>query len=196
MIAGILLAAGDSRRFGSAKLIEPLPDGTPIGVAAALRLATGVDTMFVVLRPEDRPLARLLAMAGLEAITCAGSSEGVGASLACGVRAASAADGWLIALADMPFIAPETIAAVARALRDGAPIAAPVNAGRRGHPVGFSREHFAALAALSGDLGARSVIAAADRLVLLPVADPGIHVDIDTREDLIDTRVDLRQAAP
>jgi molybdenum cofactor cytidylyltransferase len=109
----------------------------------------------------------------------------MGASLACGVAAAGDADAFVIALADMPWIRPATIGAVVEALAGGADIAAPVQRGERGHPVGFAGRHRDALAALSGDEGARAVVARnRSGLVLVPVDDPGALRDVDERAGL------------
>lgn len=185
MIAGVLLAAGDSRRFRSRKLLHPLADGTPIGVRSAENLVAAVDRAFAVLAPDDRELSALLAPTGVIICPCQRSREGMGASLACGVRASPDADGWIIALADMPFLMPSTIAAVAQALRDGAPLAAPACGGQRGHPVGFTRRYHAELEQLTGDAGARDIVKReSQELRLLSIEDPGMHRDIDTPEDL------------
>lgn len=185
MIAGILLAAGEARRFGARKLLHPLADGTAIGVRSARNLAGAVDRAIAVVSPDDDELIGRLAETAVEVCPCPRSRDGMGASLGCGVCAAPHADGWVIALADMPFVLPATIAAVAQALREGAPIAAVMYAGRRGHPVGFAREYFAELAALSGDVGAKSILRRDQaRIVALAVNDPGIHRDIDTPRDL------------
>jgi molybdenum cofactor cytidylyltransferase len=95
------------------------------------------------------------------------------------------AAGWVVALADMPWIAPESIARVAAAVATGAQVAAPFHRGERGHPVGFGRACYAELAALSGDIGARAVIAAhRDALVRIDVDDLGILRDVDAPADL------------
>ncbi|MCK6431127.1 MAG: NTP transferase domain-containing protein, partial [Burkholderiaceae bacterium] len=140
-----------------------------------------------VVRPIDdepqRALHAALAAAGCRLVVCERAGEGMGASLACGVRAASDAAGWLIALADMPAIAPATIAAVAQALRTGHMAAAPFVGDRRGHPVGFSAACFEELARLTGDAGARSVLADHPPF-RVAVDDPGALLDIDSPSDL------------
>jgi molybdenum cofactor cytidylyltransferase len=101
------------------------------------------------------------------------------------VRVAGAADGYLVALADMPFVRPSTIAAVRDALASGALLAAPYWRARRGHPVGFAGSLRAELEALTGDEGARRVLASHEaRLVKVPVGDPGAIRDIDKPSDL------------
>jgi len=186
VIAGILLAAGEGRRFGGGKLLQPLADGTPLALAAADTLRRGgVERVMAVVRPDDPGLARHLEGAGAEAVPSAASERGMGASLAAGVAAAPEAEGWLIALADMPWIAPATVAAVAGAVRAGALLAAPVHGGRGGHPVGFSAALGDELRALDGDAGARGVVAGhRQRLVQVAVDDPGVLRDVDEPGDL------------
>lgn len=186
MITGILLAAGSATRFGSNKLLHALPNGMPIAAAAARNLKAAVPTALAVVRPEDHALAELFAAEGLTVVPCATAAQGMGASLACGVRASSHAHGWIIALADMPFIQPATILAVRRPLEQGLPLSAPVFQGQRGHPVGLGQEFFEALANLSGDQGARSILAAnAARIAMVACADPGILADIDSTNDVL-----------
>jgi len=70
-------------------------------------------------------------------------------------------------------------------LADGALIAAPFHQGKRGHPVGFGKACHDALAALTGDEGAKTIVAAnQDRVTRIDVDDAGILRDIDTREDM------------
>jgi len=107
----------------------------------------------------------------------------MGVSLAWGVRAAPVASGWIVALADMPWIRPGTIGRVVDALRHGASIAAPARLGMRGHPVGFGADRYAELIGLTGDAGAKAVLEA-HRAQLIDTDDPGILRDVDTRQDL------------
>ena len=191
-LVGILLAAGSGARFGGAKLLAPLPaathgvgTGTAIGVASGLHMLSALPEVIAVVRPGDSMLAGQLRAAGAQVVECARADEGMGASLACGVAAAADADGWVVALADMPWIAPATIAVVADALRDGADIVATTHIGVRAHPVGFSRPHYAALTALAGDEGAKSILAAhRESLQLVEIADSGVVRDVDTPADL------------
>ena len=196
-IVGILLAAGQGTRFGGAKLLAPLPTashsvaaGTPVGVAACRHLVAAVADVVAVIRPGDPALAQQLREAGARVVECQRADDGMGASLACGVTAAPDADGWVVALADMPWLAPATIFSVADALTAGADIAAPIIDGERAHPVGFSRRHFAALVALTGDVGAKSLVAEnRESMRLIATDDEGARRDVDTILDLRDQRL-------
>lgn len=182
---GLLLAAGSATRFGSDKLQHALPHGVAIAVQAARHLRAGVASVIAVVRPGADATARALAAEGCEVVVCEKAAEGMGASLACAARAAGAADGYLVALGDMPFVRPSTISAVREALAAGALLAAPYWRARRGHPVGFAGSLRAELEALAGDEGAKRVLAAHEaRLVKVPVGDPGAIRDIDRPSDL------------
>lgn len=190
-IAGILLAAGLGRRYDPSgarlKLLQPAPAGpragSPLAQAALANLLAAVDDVVAVVRRADddrqRQLHRMLEAAGAQLAICDEADDGIGRSIARGVGARPDAAGWLIALADMPAVAPATIAAVRDALVDGHDAAAPVHGGRRGHPVGFGRRCREALLALRGDRGARDVLARF-RPRLIDVDDPGCLLDIDT----------------
>jgi molybdenum cofactor cytidylyltransferase len=183
-IVGLLLAAGSATRFGSDKLLHRLPHGVPIAVQAARHLHTVVPSIYAVVKPGADELARALAP-HCQIIVCENAAEGMGASLACAVRAAGRADGYLVALADMPFVRTASIAAVRDALAAGAPLAAPYWRAKRGHPVGISGGFFDQLVALGGDEGAKSILQAnQERLLKVPVGDPGAIRDIDTPGDL------------
>jgi molybdenum cofactor cytidylyltransferase len=148
-----------------------------------LRIA--LQDVVAVVRPGDESIARMLAGEGARVVVAQRADEGLGASLAAGIAALDSDRGYVVALADMPWIAPATIAGVAQAIVDGASVAAPVYRGQRGHPVGFAREHRDALLALTGDEGAKSIVQAhRDALVTIDVDDAGVLADIDTPDDL------------
>lgn len=188
-IVGLLLAAGQGRRFGADKLLQPLTNGTPVAVAAARALKAACPCSIAVLRPEQDVLAVLLEAEGLTVVRCAAARSGMGHSLAAGVAAGSAAlhdvDGWVVALADMPCIGVPTLQRVVEAIAGGAMLAAPMHAGRRGHPVGFAARWKDDLLALEGDEGARIILRQhAALLQTLETDDPGVLQDVDTPADL------------
>lgn len=186
-VVAILLAAGSATRFGSDKLLHSLPHEVPIAVQAARHLKIVFDeNVLAVVRPEAKELSDLLRSEGCQVVVCENAAEGMGASLACAVRAAVDAEGFVIALADMPFIRSSTIAAVRDALAAGAPLVAPYFRARRGHPVGIGVKFRSELEALRDDEGAKKVVAANEAsLVKVPVGDPGVLRDIDTPRDLV-----------
>jgi len=197
-IAGILLAAGRGERFGGDKLLAKAEaaahagrpaltdlDGECIGVLACRNLMEAMPRVVAVVRPDDAALAKALSAAGARIVRCANADDGMGASLACGVQSTKDATGWIIALGDMPWIEPSTISRVVSAIAAGAVVAAPFHRGRRGHPVGFGAGCFEKLAVLTGDDGAKSVVAScADRLVRIDVDDAGALRDVDRPSDL------------
>lgn len=139
MIGGLLLAAGSARRFGGDKLLACLPDDTPIAVAAASTLVAVLPRVVAVVRPGADELGAALRECGTQVLVCPRAGEGMGTSLAWGVTATPDWTGWLVALADMPFVKAATVTALAAAVADGAAIAAPRYQGRRGHPYVSAR---------------------------------------------------------
>jgi molybdenum cofactor cytidylyltransferase len=184
---GVLLAAGLGSRFDPLglqnKLLALLPGGMPVARAAARQLLLTVPHVIAVVRPGAETLAHVLNDAGCDVVFALDAERGMGASLAVGVRASSEAEGWIVALADMPWIASATIDALARAVDNGASIVVPTYRGQRGHPAGFNAEHGETLAALDGDAGARGLLASL-RITTIEVDDAGILSDVDTPDDL------------
>lgn len=186
LIVGVLLAAGSASRFGGEKLLHPLDDGVAIAAHAARSLLAVLPEVVAVVRAGDLPLRDMLEQEGCQVALFRNAARGMGASLAHGVGQAREAGGWVIALADMPRVSPDTIRKVVAALEGGALIAAPVRKGERGHPVGFGSALREELLALDGDEGARAVLERhrAD-LRLIECDDPGTLYDVDRKTDLI-----------
>jgi molybdenum cofactor cytidylyltransferase len=111
-------------------------------------------------------------------------AEGLGTSIAAGVRALHPeAEGAFIALGDMPEIGPEVYRALAETFTQGS-IVAPLHNGARGHPVLFCKSYIAQLSTLSGDEGARSIVHRHALFIAeVETANPGVLRDVDTRED-------------
>ena len=184
-VVGLLLAAGSATRFGSDKLRHKLPHGVEIAVQAARHLRAEVDEVFAVVRPGQDEMTKSLRAERCTVAVCSNAGEGMGASLACAARAAGPRSGYLVALADMPFVRGSSIAAVRDALAAGAPLAAPYFHARRGHPVGIGGDFYNELLSVHGDAGAKDLLAAyAARMIKIPVGDPGVIRDIDTPDDL------------
>jgi molybdenum cofactor cytidylyltransferase len=187
---GILLAAGFSRRFGAAdKLLQPLPDGRLIAIASAEKLIEAIPTCVAVVRAENKVLADMLIRRGFKLIFCDETKQEMADSLATAIRFsagfAEADSGFVIALADMPYIQTATIRAVAERLAQGESIVIPTYQGQRGHPVGFAGKFRQELQSLQGDEGARSIVKRyANEVALLACEDAGILADIDIPSDI------------
>lgn len=190
-----MLAAGEGSRFGGAKLTHPWRGGRLIDGALASAFAAPAASVTIVTGadPGVAEAARAFAErrgegARLRIVHCADYAEGLGASLRTGVASLPpSARGLFVFLGDMPAVPAAILPALAAAVDAGAPAAAPVFEGRRGHPVLFSAGLAPSLLGASGDEGARAVLASlGEALVLVPSPDRGVLLDIDVRADLQD----------
>jgi molybdenum cofactor cytidylyltransferase len=182
-ITGILLAAGNSRRFGSNKLLTQV-DNQALILYAAQSLSP-CDRVIAVVREGDHELQKLLHEHGIEPVINEHADDGIGSSIARGVKASESSAGWCILPADMPFIKKSTTVEIVEALMEGNDIVAPHYKNQRGHPVGFSSRFKDQLLALDEDVGARDIITEnQDKLLLVDVYDEGVTIDIDTPEEL------------
>ena len=155
-ITGLLLGAGQSRRFGSQKLLH-IFNGCPLILHSAASLSP-CDRIVAVVRQQDAALQRLLRDAGIDCVINQEAGQGMGNSIACGVRATQKSHAWCLLPADMPWVKQSTTRHIVAILKDGAPIAAPFYQRRRGHPVGFSSSFKAQLSGLKGETGARNIL--------------------------------------
>jgi len=188
-VAAVVLAAGAARRMrGADKLMEPVAGRPVLRAVAEAAKASRADEVVVVLPPEA--VVRREALAGLEVgiVEAADWAEGMAASLRAGVAAVAArADAVVVLLADMPEVGAGEIDRLIAAYdpEEGREICRAVSAeGVPGHPVLFGRRFFETLAGLSGDRGAREVLAeAAEFVTEVPTAGRAALVDLDTPED-------------
>jgi molybdenum cofactor cytidylyltransferase len=188
-LEAIVLAAGAGTRFGGGKLLADYRGRTLLDHALDAALAAPVERVTAVIRPGDSALAERIAVRPdprLRPLLAPDAAEGLGASLRAGARALDpAGDGVFVFLGDMPDVPHDLADALAARLVEGVRIVAPVHAGRRGHPVLFSRACFADLATLGGDRGAQGLMAAAgEALALVKTDAAGVLFDVDRREDL------------
>lgn len=189
-VCAVLLAAGLGSRYrelagpGQDKLLARCRgrDGhtRPVLEHAVLALRGAVERLLLVTRPENTGVLALARRLGVDVLIL--DSAGMGDSLAAAVRQTADSAGWLVALGDMPFILPGTVARVVQALDDEAMVV-PSFDGHFGHPVGFGRRHGPALAALGGERGARPLLQRGPRRELA-LDDPGVLWDVDTPDRL------------
>ena len=176
MSAGLVLAAGEGRRFGGPKQLALL-DGCPL-VEHALAAVGGLDRVVVVLGAHADEVRRGADLGAAEIVVCDGWAEGMSASLRAGLEALRGAEEIVIVLADQPLVTPAVVERVraapgpaARAVYDGAP----------GHPVAVRAPLLERAGDLRGDAGFRELLGDATEVECSDLADPR---DIDTREDL------------
>ncbi|MGB1341168.1 MAG: nucleotidyltransferase family protein [Pseudomonadales bacterium] len=190
ILGALILAGGQSHRFGSDKRQAKLPNGEMIVAATVQQALNHFDSVCVVLRANDPALSEMLTKMypGLHITHAPKAHLGMGHSLAHGVEQIKDWLGVAICLADMPFHHPETLIALNREFEAStarSPIIVPMHSGQAGHPVIFHRNHFDALRNLDGDQGARRVINDnPEHVIRIEIDDPGVVQDIDRPEDL------------
>lgn len=184
-VGAVVLAAGFSSRMGVNKLLLDLGGAPVVRHTVEAVLAAGLPVLVMLGNAADAVTA-VLGGLPIEIRRAERFAEGMGATLADAAQALPAAwDGALVMLGDMPAIDPETIRQVVAAFDParGRDIVYPTFEETRGHPVLWGRAHFAALAALRGDAGARGLLTANRlRSLAVPVDDPGVLADVDTPE--------------
>lgn len=177
-VTAILLAAGQSSRFGTSdKLLADLNDKPLILHAAARITELNPARKIAVCSPEVGELLRPL---GFEIVPNPNARDGLSTSLAHGIETVDQAAA-LVCLGDMPFV---TLAHLQSLLAEFDDITAPVVASIKNAtplpPAIFARRYFAELKAGQGDRGARGLLATAHHIT----APPNELADIDTIEDL------------
>jgi len=190
--AVIVLAAGRGTRFQGIqhKLTQLVGTSSVLATTLVNALAAELPVLVVTTEPFAELASHHVATRDIVLLPAAGSAAsqglGMGYSIAAGVAARSDASGWLILPADMPLVQPSTLRSVARVL-DHHPVAYAQHQGKRGHPVGFSAELYSELVRLTGDEGARRLVARYP-CKEIEVDDPGVLLDIDTVDDLSHVR--------
>lgn len=186
-IHAIVLAGGAARRFGGGKLSTDFRGRPLIAWAVDTALALPVEAVRVVLGAEAEAVRAALRDTidpRLAFAHCADWSQGLSASLSCGIAALpSDATGAMIFLGDMPDVPTQLARRVLAALAEGARAANPVCQGRPAHPVGISSALFPAVRALSGDRGARELLQDMSGVEEIATDDAGSTFDIDTLDD-------------
>lgn len=184
VIAAVILAAGDSTRFGQPKQLLPWQGRPLIAHVADTAWIAGLTPVVVVVGAEADRIAPALAGRDVRVMRNYRWQAGMSSSLSVGVAALPPeVDAAIFLPVDQPLVtAPFLRSLVAFWREHNAGIIVPTRGdGQRGTPVLFARRFFPELATLSGDVGGRALFAKhADDLVSMPVDDPAILTDVDT----------------
>lgn len=187
-IAGIVLAAGQSRRMGSLNKLLADIDGAPmVRHAADALLNAGVSPVVVVLGHEADQVRD--ALSGMPVVFAENPAfaEGLSTSLKAGLSAVPPdIHGAVIALGDMPGLAPDHIHRLIDAFEpDRGSVCVPIFNGKRGNPVLWDRRYFDEMTSVAGDVGARHLIGKhEDAVIEIDMADDAVLIDLDTPDAL------------
>lgn len=181
----VILAAGDSRRYGTPKQLVPWNGGTLLQHAVAQATAVCNNTVTVVLGAQAETIHASLPNPSIEVIRNPDWREGVASSIRAGIAALPGrADAALIMLCDQPMITEAILFTLVQRWRQNPQsIVAGSYNNTHGVPAVFPRTFFPELLALQGDRGAKQVMNAHPQyLETLPLPEAG--ADIDTPADL------------
>lgn len=188
----VVLAAGAGSRFGGGKLVSPWRDGVLLDGALAAAFAAPVRTVTVAWGADARVVAAAEAFvartgqaARLRLVHAERHAEGMAETLKAAIASLPTdSDAAFVFLGDMPRIPSAVLPDLAQAVTGGAPAAAPVFDGQRGHPVLIGSGLYPALERLGGDRGAAAVLAAlGETLALVHAPDDGVLFDVDRPAD-------------
>jgi CTP:molybdopterin cytidylyltransferase MocA len=184
VIGGIVLAAGEGRRFGGPKQLARLRDRPLLEYAIeAQSRVPAIERIVVVLGAYAERVRRDLDFLDAEPLVCEQWAEGQAASLRAGLDQLADAEAVIVTLGDQPGITPQVVAMMVDCADSSAPAARAVYEGRPGHPVLIKRALFPLLQDLRGDVGARLVLERVSTREVEAAHLCSPH-DIDTREDL------------
>ncbi|HEY1509426.1 MAG TPA: nucleotidyltransferase family protein [Solirubrobacteraceae bacterium] len=182
-VAGLVLAAGGSKRLGRPKQLLPYRDGTLLEHVLETARECGFDQTLCVLGGGADDVRAGVELSGVEVVENRQFGEGCSSSIAAALRAIDArADVLVLMLGDQPGVTEQAVAALIDG-RGDAPLAACAYSDGRGHPLAFARAMFGDLSNLHGDKGVWKLMDRhADEVADVPVAGP-VPRDVDTWED-------------
>ena len=181
--AGLLLAAGESRRLGQAKQLLVKDGKTLLRHSAEVITAAKVGVLHIVLGAEAERMKFELQNIEYQEVINADFKQGMSSSIAAGMKTVSDFSGALICLTDQPYLTSEIIKSVVKKGESTGKIVRCRYTEGSGPPVYFPARYFPELRALQGDTGAQPVVKKHLSEVLTVDFPPG-HLDIDTPSDL------------
>ncbi len=186
MIAGLVLAAGESSRIGADKALLRFHGRTFLETILQTLRDAGLKRIAVVLGHHAEEIQRALDLENIEVVINPDYRRGQTSSLQAGLEALAGTEieAVVLCLVDHPAVAVETIRQLIAAFQQsGAPVVVPTYKGQRGHPVVIGRALFGELSVLNAGDGANAVIRKyRDQTQFLPVEDDGILLDVDDPE--------------
>jgi len=184
MVSAIVLAAGESSRFGQCKQLMLLGEKTILEHVLDALAQSAVDNVIVVLGAHANDIKKRVQFVREQIVVNPNYAQGMSSSIRSGVRALDArCEAALMVLGDQPFVTPQTLDRIIDEYRrTKAPIVIPTYRGARGNPVIVDHSVFPRMMELSGDVGFRSLFKELP-VVKFPVEDVGIVTDIDTQDD-------------
>lgn len=186
MIAGLILAAGESSRMGKDKALLAYRGRTFLETLFANLREAGLKRIAVVLGHHAEEIRRAVNLPDAQWISNPDYRLGQTSSLQAGLRALAHAEleGIVLCLVDHPAISVEVIRTLLKSFRQtGASVVVPTCGGRRGHPILIARSLFKELLDLGPESGANTVIRKhREATHFVEVEDPGVLLDIDDPE--------------
>ena len=186
MILAIVLAAGESKRMGTQKLLLPFGEGTIIESVVRAALDSSVGGVLVVLGSDAEAIRKTLDPYGVEFVENASYRSGMLSSIQVGFEALpEKARAAVLMLGDQPGITAEAgDELIARYREAGKGIVIPTHGGRRGHPVVIDMKYRSEIARLDPEVGLRKLrLDHPDDVLEIELPFPEILRDIDTPED-------------
>ncbi|MFQ6012054.1 MAG: NTP transferase domain-containing protein [Thermoplasmata archaeon] len=187
MISAVVLAAGTSSRMGRPKPLLEVGGERLLARVVEAVYQSAAEEIVVVLGDDADRIRREVPLDGARVVLNERYAEGMSTSIRAGLRSLPEdAESSFVVLGDQPFLQTTTLDALAEGWKaTHAPVLIPTFRGVRGNPVLLDRSVFEDVQRIAGDRGCRSIFGDyEDAIVEVPVADPGVLLDIDTEEQL------------